>query len=448
MLLISFGIFAQEVTTLTFSAKLQNGTEIKLDSVIVTNLTKGWTEVINDFDTTYSMPTTSGINEWGKQQGSVSLHQNFPNPFQGTTNFNLTLTNKEKVALAIYDINGKKVAEYRNTLPAGNHTFHATMSTPQTYLLSASTQSGNTAIKMINMSNTGAQARIEYVGSQALDMDMTRGMNPFSRGDSMRYVGYATINNACYSVNITQVQEGSENITFIFPSEQPEPAAIVGNWTMSSEDFGVKYSFKEDGTMSVTEMDSTLFGTYILKGDTLIMKIDTIYSSVRVIMQYENNVMTFRFKDEFSDDYSIADDFMLFFRDSAKINAPLEDIQGDWKWFMMGDTSVIRASLIITDTLFEFIIPVWREFMTGHIDYENGRITFHVDVFKTRGDMGEINESPAHLYDNWHLWTEDDFEHGEDPTFGYNFSNPFIAHGDEAFSIFANLPAYYVKQQK
>lgn len=448
LMLISLGIFAQEITTLSFKAQKQNGEELELDSVIVTNLTKGWTEVITSFDTTFSMPTV-GIREWGIGQGGIKLQQNYPNPFQGTTDFNLTLANTEKVDLAIFDINGKKVAEYRSTLPAGEHIFHATLTTPQTYLLNATTNNGSASIKMINMGKNGGQAHIAHVSSRISEIAVTKGetQNPFSIGDSMQYIGYVTIDSICHHVTLTQVQGGSETITFIFPTEEQEEISIVGSWTMSSEMMTLHYTFKEDGTYSLSEYDTTFYGTYTLRGDTLTMLEDTFQNSVRVILQYDNNVMTFRFADETGDFYGVSDDFYLLFRDSAKINAPIEDIQGKWWWYFRGDTSIIRASLIVTDTLFEFIIPAWREFLTGHIEYENGMIQFKVDEFKTRGNMGEINESPEHLYDNWHKWTEEDTEHGEDPTFGYQFSIPFIAHDNEAFSIFANLPAYFVKQK-
>lgn len=142
LLLMFSSLFAQEVTTLTFTAKQQNQAYQQLDSVVVTNLTREWTEVIYFPDTLLFMNTV-GITDYQSDNGKVKLYQNIPNPFHGVTDFNLTLFNKEKVDLVIFDINGRKVAEYHNTLGSGEHMFRATMNTPQTYLLSAVTKNGN-----------------------------------------------------------------------------------------------------------------------------------------------------------------------------------------------------------------------------------------------------------------------------------------------------------------
>ena len=228
MLLISFGLFAQETVTLTFTGKQQNEAYQQLDSVVVTNVSRGWTEVLYYPDTVLTMNTV-GIPGWENEKGSVKLYQNVPNPFSGITDFKLMLLNKEKVDLVVFDINGKKVAEYHNTLPSGEHQFRATMSTPQTYLLSAVTKNGNTSIKMINLSNTGEQARIEYISSLPLTVDMTKKHTnyEFAAGDNMQYVGYATQNDGVKDVTITQTQQGDEEITFTFPTETFDPIVNV-----------------------------------------------------------------------------------------------------------------------------------------------------------------------------------------------------------------------------
>ena len=250
MLLISFGLFAQETVTLTFTAKQQNEAYQKLDSVLVTNVTRGWTEVLYYPDTVLTMNTV-GIPDWENERGSVKLYQNVPNPFSGITDFKLVMFNKEKVDLVVFDINGKKVAEYHNTLPSGEHQFRATMSTPQTYLLSAVTKNGNTSIKMINLSNTGEQARIEYISSLPLSVDMTKKHTnyEFASGDNMQYVGYATQNDGDKQATITQIQQGSEEITFTFPTETFDPIVNVttdsaGSIAMISAQLYGRYSIQ------------------------------------------------------------------------------------------------------------------------------------------------------------------------------------------------------------
>ena len=219
--LLSFNSYAQEVVTLTFDAEHQDHSYQKLDSILVTNLTKGWSEVLYYPDTILTMNTV-GIPNWESDKGNVKLYQNVPNPFNGITDFKLTLYNKEKVDLVVFDINGRKVAEYHNSLPSGEHQFRATLNTPQTYLLSAVTKNGTTSIKMINLSNTGEQARIEYVSSLPLSVDVTKKHtnNLFSSGDNMQYVGYATQIDGKKEATVTQKQQGSGTVTFVFPNEE------------------------------------------------------------------------------------------------------------------------------------------------------------------------------------------------------------------------------------
>ena len=254
MLLFCFGLYAQEETvTLTFTGKQQNESYQQLDSVKVMNLTRNWTEVLYYPDTVLTMNTV-GIPGWENGKGSVKLYQNVPNPFSGITDFKLMLLNKEKVDLVVFDINGKKVAEYHNTLPSGEHQFRATMSTPQTYLLSAVTKNGNTSIKMINLSNTGEQARIEYISSLPLTVDMTKKHTnyEFASGDNMQYVGYTTQNTGVKEATLTQTQQGSEEITFTFPTETFDPIVNVTT----------------DSAGSVEMTTATLFGHYTVQYTT------------------------------------------------------------------------------------------------------------------------------------------------------------------------------------
>ena len=219
LILFVFGAVAQE-TTLTFTAQRHDNSYQRLDSIHITNLSKNWTEVIYYPDTLLIMSST-GIVSWGDSHNKVRLFQNVPNPFNGITEFNLVLTEPERVALAIYDLNGKVVAEFRKTLPAGEHQFRAAMASPQAYLLSAMTQDGNASIKMINAGNTGEQCHIDYISSLPLSEEMTRKHTDFEfvGGDEMQYIGYTTQTDGPKEATITQFQNSSETITFTFPDE-------------------------------------------------------------------------------------------------------------------------------------------------------------------------------------------------------------------------------------
>ena len=79
-LLVCSCSFAQ-VTTLTFSGKAANNYYVRLDSVLITNLTKSWQETIYYPDTILIMRAT-GIEEYSTNP-RFALSQNIPNPFSG-----------------------------------------------------------------------------------------------------------------------------------------------------------------------------------------------------------------------------------------------------------------------------------------------------------------------------------------------------------------------------
>lgn len=230
-------------------------------------------------------------------------------------------------------------------------------------------------------------------------------------------------------------------------SREPGPVVdenlLVGTWSMPPNENVVRYVFKDDHTF-VCDIygEPAANGTYSLSGDILTLTDDSVVSTMRVVMLYQNNVMVLCYRSEGQEDWGIADNFELLFRQGASPNTPIGDIQGKWFWFHGGDTAAVRGALAVSGSKFEFIIPVWREFMTGHLEYQNGFITFHVDQFKTRSGNDVTIE---HLYDDWHVPGPDDYQ--QEPSFGMNFSIPFVANGNEAFSIVANLPAYFEKQQ-
>lgn len=222
MLSLMCSLFAQETVTLTFTGKQESTPFQKLDSVQIKNLSKGWTEVIYYPDTLLILNTV-GISRWESQNGATTLFQNTPNPFEGTTDFKLILTHKDKVRFAIYDINGKEIADFQRTLTAGEYQFRASMGTPQTYILNVNTKDGNAAIKMINVGQTGEQCRIEYLNSLPLDEDLSRKLSSyqFAGGDRMQYTGYTTLSNGATYISLSQVQNSDETITFVFPDDNP-----------------------------------------------------------------------------------------------------------------------------------------------------------------------------------------------------------------------------------
>lgn len=241
VILISTVAFAQSVT-LTFTAKDAANQHVQLHRVSITNLTKGWQETIYWPDTTLTMQNGTGIADV-ETLGRVSLQmsQNNPNPFTGTTEVNLMVTNEGSVALDIADINGRIVVANDYALQPGPHQFRITLATAGTYVMTARQSGQTSSIKMVCNGGTDANM-IEYAGSVAMQdfvsLQSPKSQNaskyttdnPFTFGDQMEYVGYATINcNEAESQHITQVQETSQTFTLLFSETQHQLPMVATN---------------------------------------------------------------------------------------------------------------------------------------------------------------------------------------------------------------------------
>ena len=227
-LLASVLVFGQSIT-LTFTGQSDENQWVKLNKVVIENLSREWQEVITYPDTVFGM-TEVGLRDFNKEENF--LFQNVPNPFDGETDVTIRLAEGERVALDVYDIHGKAVLSHKQQLPAGNHTFRLHLSVPQTYLMMVRTKWQKAAIKMVNLKSGGSNS-IQYVGADgSISYTLkSKGQsdNVFARGDSMSYTGYATIAGMEFtSDNIAQKQMESEDITLMFHSKT---TIVTGNIT-------------------------------------------------------------------------------------------------------------------------------------------------------------------------------------------------------------------------
>ena len=225
--LLCIGLPAQSQIQVKFTGKTTNDVYQKIDSVQFRNTTRNWSDMLYYPDTTLTFPV-AGIQQFANQSSNVTLRQNVPNPFNGITQFSLVAQEKTKVNLEIYDLNGKKVAAYRNNLGRGEHLFQATLSTPQTYLLSANSNNGSTTIKMINLGNTGQACKLEYMSSMPLTQDM--GKKDVDKNcaynDRMTYTGYCTQKGNVVTAEMTSRITTNETIIFTFPCYLPDGASL------------------------------------------------------------------------------------------------------------------------------------------------------------------------------------------------------------------------------
>ena len=221
--LLHVGTMAQTVT-LTFTGKDFNNDWVRLDRVVISNLTRDWQETIYWPDTTLTMVNSTGIYDNVMVSApSLQLLQNNPNPFNGITDVLLTVANAGLVTLEIVDANGRIVGANDYSALPGTHQFHVTLSGIGTYVMTARQNGKTSSIKMVNNAG-GNRNGIEFLGIVRPNDDSSLQTksgarsttdNTFVEGDQMEYVGYATMNGTEYASDRISIQQDTLQTTHV-----------------------------------------------------------------------------------------------------------------------------------------------------------------------------------------------------------------------------------------
>ncbi len=217
---ISVNAFSQDITTLIFTGKTADEQNyVRLDSVLIKNVSRDWEETIYYPDTIINLHTsTTGIENAETQNfGIKDLN---PNPFNGVARFNLAIPESGEVNFQISDLNGKLVVVQNENLESGIYSFEISLQQPATYVVSAISANGKSTEKIINVGN-GTQNYIKQIGGNgAIEFVLqtkTTSTNEFHPGDVMQYTGYTTYNDEVYtSASILQAQNVTEFIDLLF----------------------------------------------------------------------------------------------------------------------------------------------------------------------------------------------------------------------------------------
>ena len=96
----STALFGQESITLTFTGQDENQDYVRLNNVVITNLTRGWSDQIVFPDTIYTLNIGVGVEEYAADNEMKVM----PNPFDGVTRINLSSAQTEKARLMVVDM--------------------------------------------------------------------------------------------------------------------------------------------------------------------------------------------------------------------------------------------------------------------------------------------------------------------------------------------------------
>ncbi len=180
LVLMCCSTMAQNLT-ISFTGRDADKKNIQLSRVVVTNHSKGWQETLYWPDTVLTMKNMT-------EEKILVLSQNNPNPFNGTTEANLTMAEDGDVTFVIADMNGYVVETHGCTsLQAGTHKFHITLAKPGMYVMAARMNGHETSIKMM-CNEGGGSNQIEYAGV----VETCHGAS-LQIGDKMEYVGYIMV---------------------------------------------------------------------------------------------------------------------------------------------------------------------------------------------------------------------------------------------------------------
>ena len=263
--------FAQSIN-ISFTGKTIRGRHVDMDSIVIRNLTQGWTATLVAPDTSCSFDLTAiKINS----TMPAELSQNVPNPFYGTTEVNLALPQPDKVSMQALDMGGRVFANYNGNLPEGEHRFEISLASPQGYLLSATTSSGTSAIKMVNLGSGGTN-KISHLG-QMEGKSLRDGDYDIVFGDALECTGYTTYCDSIYESELytTTITEGSDTqcqlrfnlrsgVTVDEITECGRYTWIDGH-TYTESDSTATYTLTNSiGCDSVVRLNLTIYPTYYI----------------------------------------------------------------------------------------------------------------------------------------------------------------------------------------
>ena len=203
---------AQNYVRLRFTAQMQDGSYQALDSVKITNVTRGWTETVYYPDTVLQMTNVVGIAQ--VKASTNTIMQNVPNPFNGSTEVLINVTKKETICLKLYDVSGKQCASYTGNVAAGKHGFSVSVEKAQTYVLTFKSSQGEQSIKLsATQGGSGFGIRYcEYSSSVVEKYQKAVTTNEFQTNDNMVCIGYTTYNGVQRTLQKKTIQSGNDTM--------------------------------------------------------------------------------------------------------------------------------------------------------------------------------------------------------------------------------------------
>jgi uncharacterized protein (TIGR02145 family) len=184
----------QTVAALAFTAR-HDGLHQPLDSINVTNLTRGGDTTLFGTDTLLVLTYGIGTNDPDPSRGGdFSLLPCYPNPFEGQTTIQLMVYREETFVFRVVDLLGRERILLQQHLLPGLHRFLFGAGEGIHYILSVETARQRLAQRLMHTGTGTGECSLGYagMGNMALAPRKERSGFQWEPGDRLQMTGYAT----------------------------------------------------------------------------------------------------------------------------------------------------------------------------------------------------------------------------------------------------------------
>ena len=166
-----------------------SGNPVALENVFIQNLTKLCDTTVFGEAPYLLLSWPSGIIEFNHVNDILKIERNYPNPFIGSTKFDLELKTKQEIRVFVSDIFGSVVCEFETSLSHGVHSFEVIAESNNFYILTVSNGEISKTMKLIsNGYGSTGRTEIRFLGTNIQpnfkDIDLN-GNFVFQPGDQL-----------------------------------------------------------------------------------------------------------------------------------------------------------------------------------------------------------------------------------------------------------------------
>lgn len=217
---------------------------VPLDSILIENLTQESSTTLFYPDTVLAIFATD-IQDLPGLNNSLTVSQNYPNPFSGQTQFDVFLPEQENLHIQVFDLAGRLLNHYSAKLNRGLHHFTFMADSKNSFILTVNSETQAQQLLMLHIGIGGAATQIIYTGTSShanTESNLLSGFN-YNMGDELQFTGYVTDaqENVDYEVIVDTPFEDTDYFFDIANSVPDQPSDIDGSTIVLANADGLVY---------------------------------------------------------------------------------------------------------------------------------------------------------------------------------------------------------------